>query len=379
MVARALRVVVLIVIVSVTGGLAMRVQAQPAIEDRLVLLTPAPRLTTDPTMAAFAEYARRQFGVNVRVIVVNAGSPVAYGRIREWNGRPEADLFWSGEPALYDDLAERKLLVPHEISEATLRDVPASIGTPKPIFLKDPKGFWVGSVLVSYGLVWQPRLLKRLGPEAIRDWDDLLDCRLKGNIAQATPDRSSTNHSSYEVVLQLNGWQKGWEWAQRLGANTGLFVAGSRDVPTVVAKGEFAVGFAVPVTMAFDDFKSGYDLRFVHPTAGFVTPEPLAVLAGARSPRAAKAFIQFALSDEGQQLFMSVGLFSIMPKYRMEGPPGSALDRMAQFSGVRSFYDKPIRNVYDDDVAQKRYGEVNTVFRKLILERHDDLKKLHCR
>lgn len=90
------------------------------------------------------EYVRRQFGVGIRVIVVNAGTPVAYGRIREWGGRPEADLFWSGEPALYDDLAERKLLVPHESPEAMVRDIPATIGTPKPIALKDPKGFLGG-------------------------------------------------------------------------------------------------------------------------------------------------------------------------------------------------------------------------------------------
>jgi iron(III) transport system substrate-binding protein len=372
-------VAVLGLIAFLMGSPAAPIQAQAPIEDRLVILTPAPRLTVDPTAAAFTEHVRRRYGVPIRVIVVNAGTPVAYGRIREWGGRPEADLFWSGEPALYDDLAERRLIVPHEVPEAILREIPASIGTPKPITLKDPRGFWVGSVLVSYGLVWNPRLLRRLGIDAIRDWDDLLDCRLKGQIAQATPDRSSTNHSSYEVILQLHGWQKGWEWAQRLGANTGIFVAGSRDVPTVVAKGEFAVGFAVPVTMAFDDFRSGFDIRFVHPTAGYVTPEPMAVLAGARSSRAARAFIQWALSDEGQLLFMSVGLFSIMPKYRMEGPAGSPLNSMAQFSGVRSFYDKPIRNVYDEDVAQRRYSEVNAVFRKLILERHDELKRLYCR
>jgi ABC-type Fe3+ transport system substrate-binding protein len=379
MVQRTSRIVIFTLLITLLGLSRVPVQSQPAIEDRLVILTPAPRLTADPTAAAFTEFARRQYGVGIRVVIVNAGTPVAYGRIREWAGRPEADVFWSGEPALYDDLAERKLIVPHEVPEAVLREMPASIGTPKAITLRDPKGFWVGSVLVSYGLVWNPRVLRRVGLDGIRDWDDMLDCRLKGQIAQATPDRSSTNHSAYEVLLQLNGWQKGWEWSQRLGANTGIFVPGSRDVPTVVAKGEFGVGFAVPVTMAFDDFKSGFDIRFVHPTAGYVTPEPLAVLAGARSTRAARAFIHWALSDEGQRLFMSVGLFSIMPKYRMEGPPGSALARMAEFSGVRSFYDKPIRNVYDEDVARNRYSEVNAVFRKLILERHDELKKLHCR
>ncbi len=364
--------------VSLTAFPAEFTQAQAAIEDRLVIITPVARTVADPTVAAFTEFARRQFNVTVRVTVTSAGTPVAYGRIREWGGRPEADVFWGGEPALFDDLAERKLIAPIELQEAVLREIPASIGTPKPIALKDPKGFWVGCCLTPYGLVWHPRKLKRLGVEAIRDWDDLLDCRLKGEVAQATPDRSSSNHASVEVILQSHGWQKGWEWLQRLGANTGNFVPRSRDVPTVVAKGEFTVGFAVPAYMAFEDLLDGHDLKYVLPTAGFVTPEPLAILAGSRSPRAARAFIQYALSEDGQKVMMSRGQYGITPKHRMEGPAGSQLERMAQFAGARSFFDKPVRNIYDDDVAQGRYSLVNETFRKLVTERHGDLKKLHC-
>jgi len=357
---------------------AFPTQAQSPIEDRLVIITPVARTVADPTVAAFVEYARRQFNIAVRVTVTSAGTPVAYGRIREWGGRPEADVFWGGEPALFDDLAERKLVTALELPEAVLREIPAAIGTPKQILLKDPRGFWVGCCLTPYGLVWHPRLLKRLGMEAIRDWDDLLDCRLKGQVAQATPARSSSNHASYEVLLQTHGWQKGWEWGQRLGANTGIFVARSRDVPTVVAKGEFAVGFAVPAYMAFEDLLDGHDLKYVHPTSGFVTPEPLAVLAGSRSPRAARAFIQYALSDEGQRVMMARGQYGITPKHRMEGAAGSQLERMAQFAGARSFFDKPVRNIYDDDVAQGRYPLVNDTFRKLIEERHGELKRLYC-
>jgi hypothetical protein len=62
----------------------------------------------------------------------------------------------------------------------------------------------------------------------------------------------------------------------------------------------------------------------------------------------------------------------------MEGPAGSPLARMAEFTGVRSFFDKPVRNIYDDDVAQGRYSLVNDTFRKLVLERHTELKRLHC-
>lgn len=353
-------------------------EAQAAIEDRLVIITPVARTVADPTVAAFIEYARRQFNVTVRVTVTSAGTPVAYGRIREWAGRPEADVFWGGEPALFDDLALRRLVAPLELPEAVVREIPAAIGTPKQVLLKDPKGFWIGCCLTPYGLVYHPRLLKRIGMEVIRDWDDLLDCRLKGQVAQATPSRSSSNHASYEVILQTHGWQKGWEWAQRLGANTGIFVARSRDVPTVVAKGEFAAGFAVPAYMAFEDLLGGHDIKYVHPTAGFVTPEPLAILAGARSPRAARAFIQYALSDEGQRVMMARGQYGITPKHRMEGPAGSQLEQMAQFAGTRSFFDKPVRNIYDDDVAQGRYALVNDTFRKLIEERHGELKRLHC-
>jgi iron(III) transport system substrate-binding protein len=353
-------------------------RAQQPIENRLVIITPVARTVTEPTVAAFREFARRRYNVDVQVTVVSAGTPVAYGRIREWGGRPEADIFWGGEPALFDDLAERKLLAPLELPESVLREIPASIGTPKPVLLKDPRGFWVGCCLTPYGLVYHPRLLRRVGLQTLREWDDLLDCRLKGQIAQATPDRSSSNHATYEVILQLYGWQKGWEWAQRLGANTGIFVARSRDVPTVVAKGEFAVGFAVPAYMAFEDLLSGYELRYVHPTAAFVTPEPLAVLAGARNPRAAREFIQFALSEEGQKTMMARGQYGISPKYKMEGPPGSPLARMAEFTGIKSFFEKPVRNVYDDNVAQKRYSEVNEVFRKLVLERHAELKRRFC-
>ncbi len=371
-------IVITALFVSVIAWPAVRTQAQAAIEDQLAIITPVARSVADPAADAFKEFARRQFNVNVNVSIVSAGTPVAYGRIREWAGRPDADIFWGGEPALFDDLAERKLLALLELPESVLREIPASIGTPKPIFLKDPKAFWVGCCLTPYGITWHPRLLKRLGMDAIKDWDDLLDCRLKGQVSQATPDRSSSNHASVEVILQLHGWQKGWEWLQRLGANSGIFVARSRDVPTVVAKGEFAAGFAVPAYMAFEDLLAGNDLKYLTPTAGFVTPEPLAVIAGTRHPRAARAFIQFILSEAGQKIVMSRGEYGITPKHRMEGPAGSTVERMAEFAGVRSFFDKPVRNIYDDDVAQGRYSLVNDTFRKLVVERHNDIKKLYC-
>ena len=350
--------------------------AQAPIEDELTLITPVAKTLTDPTLADFAAYAKEKWNVTLRTSSLAAGTPVAYGRILEWKGRPEADIVWGGESALYDKLAEQKLVARLDLPKATMDAIPATIGKPKPIYLKDPKGFWTGTVLEPYGLVYHPKVLQRLGVPEPKDWDDLLHPKLKGHVAQCAPSRSSSSHATYEVILQRDGDQKGWEFLKRLGANTGMFTARSRDVPSVVAKGEFAAGFAVPSYMAFEDRLAGFDIKFVAPKTAWITPEPIAILAGAKNPNAARAFIEFVLSERGQRVAMERGVFPITPKYRVQGAPGSKAEMAVEFTGgLRSYFDVEVTNIYDDEIAQKRYEAVNSRFRKDVESIAEELKK----
>ncbi len=346
------------------------------IEDELVLITPVAKTLTDPTLADFAMYAKEKWNITLKTSALAAGTPVAYGRILEWKGRPEVDIMWGGESALYDKLAEQKLIVRLDLPKAVLDAIPATIGKPKPIYLKDPKGFWTGTVLEPYGLVYQPAVLKRLGVPEPKDWDDLLHPKLKGQVAQCAPSRSSSSHATYEVILQRDGDEKGWAWLKRLGANTGIFTARSRDVPSVVARGEFAAGFAVPSYMAFEDKLAGFDIKFVAPKTAWVTPEPIAVLAGAKHPKAALAFIEYMLSERGQRVAMERGVFPITPKFRVQGAPGSRAEMAVEFTGgIRSYFDVDVTNIYEDDKAQGRYEQVNEQFRKEIELNWETLKK----
>src|SRR5438128_10070159 len=306
--------------------------AQAPIEDELVLITPVSKFVFDGALKAFAEYAKEKWNVTVRTNAIPAGTPVAYGRIVEWKGKPDADIFWGGESALFEKLAEQKLLQKVEISKEAWDSIPASIGKPKPIPLKDKDGYWVGTALEPYGLVYHPVKIKRLGIAEPKDWEDLLNPNLKGEVAQCAPTRSSSSNATYEVILSMHGEDKGWQWLKRLGDNTGHFTARSRDVPTVVAKGEYAAGFAVPSYMAFEEKLAGFDIRFVAPKNAFVTPEPMAILAGARNPKAARAFIEFLLTERGQRVFMERGLFPITPRYKVQGPPGSTAAMAVEFT-----------------------------------------------
>src|SRR6266478_2276746 len=126
--------------VLLAAGASGAALGQAPIESELALITPVSKFIHDAALKAFADYAKEKWNVPVKVSAIPAGTPVAYGRIVEWKGKPEVDIFWGGESALFEKLAEQKLLQKVEISREVWESVPASIGKPKPIPLKDKEG-----------------------------------------------------------------------------------------------------------------------------------------------------------------------------------------------------------------------------------------------
>ena len=103
-------------------------QSPAPIEGELNLITPVSKFIHDAALKAFADYAKEKWNLSVKVSAIPAGTPVAYGRIVEWKGKPEVDLFWGGESALFEQRAEQKLLQKVAITKPVWDSVPASIG-----------------------------------------------------------------------------------------------------------------------------------------------------------------------------------------------------------------------------------------------------------
>jgi iron(III) transport system substrate-binding protein len=136
------------------------------------------------------------------------------------------------------------------------------------------------------------------------------------------------------------------------------------------------VGFAVPSYFAFEDRLAGFDIRYVAPRTAWITAGPAAILRGARHPKAARAFVEFLLSERGQQIAVDRGLFPILPGHRIQGPPGSTAEMAVEFNGgLRSYYDVEVISLYDDALAQRRYEQVNASFREEIEAVIDELKR----
>lgn len=139
---------------------------------------------------------------------------------------------------------------------------------------------------------------KRLGSIEVNGYADLLNPLLKGQIAFADPEFSS---SSWEHLINMlfamgNGIpENGWSYVEQLCLNLdGKIQQGSSAVYEGVAKGSFAVG------LTFEEGAANYaqndsNISIVYMKEGVVfTPDGIYLLKNARNPENAKRFIDYA-------------------------------------------------------------------------------------
>jgi iron(III) transport system substrate-binding protein len=201
----------------------------------------------------------------------------------------------------------------------------------------DQNGRWFGCVLSAYGIIYNRDSLKRLGIEQEpRQWTDLKDPRLVGEVALCDPTKSGSIAKAFENVIQQQmqrrlvalrsenpgaepkalenraareGWVEGLRLMQIIGANSRYFTDTSQKPPIDVAAGNCAVGMCIDFygrqqEEAVRRRDASTRLGYVSPVGGTVSSvDPIALLRGARSPEVARAFIEYVLSMDGQRLW----------------------------------------------------------------------------
>lgn len=201
----------------------------------------------------------------------------------------------------------------------------------------DRNGLWIGSVLSSYGLLYNTDSLRRLGISAApTQWTDLSNPKLFGEIALADPTKSSSIAKVLENIIQQQmqrrlhalqaanpgtdpktlegravreGWKDGMKLLQLIGANARYFTDTSQKPPIDVSQGDSAIGLCIDFygrQQAEAVLRRGGSSRltYVAPRGGSVSSvDPVALLRGAPHREAAVAFIEYVLSMEGQKLW----------------------------------------------------------------------------
>jgi iron(III) transport system substrate-binding protein len=264
--------------------------ASPAadLEDTLTVLCTPQEDWCQVMVARFEE----QFGVDTSYVRLSSGEALA--RLKAGAGAPEFSVWWGGPADGFVAANADGLLESYASPNAEA--IPAE--------QKDPDGVWTGVYVGALGFCSNAAVLQDLGVDVPNSWDDLADPALKGQVAIAHPASSGTSYTAlFTQVLRLGGQDQAIAFMQRVHPNILQYTTSGAAPAEMAGRGEVAVS----VVFSHDcvrNFEAGFsDLQVSFPEEGTgYEIGGAALIAGAPEPNAAKAWIDWALEADTQEI-----------------------------------------------------------------------------
>ncbi|HWK47268.1 MAG TPA: ABC transporter substrate-binding protein [Stellaceae bacterium] len=274
--------------------------ARAAADGRLVLYTSQPDKISAETVAAFA---REQPGVTVEVFRSGTTEIVNKLQAEIVAGDPRPDLLFIADAVSMEQLkADGRLLADPEADVSTLPE-----GT------YDPDKTYFGTKLITTGIMYN-----KAAPMKPASWKDLVSAAAKGQVVLPSPLYSGAAAIHMGTIAETPGL--GADYYAELARNGAQAVKGNGAVVTAVAGGQKMYGVIVEF-MALNARDKGSPVDFVFPQEGVsAVTEPVAILKTAKNPVAAKAFVAFLLSKQGQELSVKQGF--LPARTDVAPPPG---------------------------------------------------------
>lgn len=338
-----------------TVGLCFTATDTVAADNELVIVT---SFAADQT--AVFKQAFNKDHPDIDLNIINKGTSAGVQYLQETAGNNKTDLFWASSPDAFEVLKVNNLLEKY---------VPAVKKTASEINgfqIDDPDGYFLGFALSGYGFMWNTSYMKAYKLPDPKTWDDLTKPIYFQHLGISAPSRSGTTHLEIETILQGQGWEKGWETVKEIAGNAKLITNRSFGVPEGVDSGEFGIGIVIDY-FGFTSKAAGFPVKFQYPEGTTLVPATIGVVANAPHAKAAHTFVDFVLSEKGQELLFNPKVMRLPVdkdayKNAPEGIPDPFKGEIK--AGVH----------FDSDLSQGRYNVVNSLYDVMITYRFGELQ-----
>lgn len=268
------------------GGAACRGDARTP----LLLYSPHGR---DQLTLLEREFERRHPDVDVRWL--DMGSQEILDRLRFERVNPQADVWFGGPTTLFDRGVHDSLLEPYHPAWADQVDS-AGIG---------PNDLYWPAYRTPAVIAFNSRAVTRA--DAPHDWDEVLEPRWHDKVLIRDPMASGTMRAIWGLIITRSLHATGdtaaaWAWLRRLDAQTKAYTLNPAVLDAKLARQEGLVTLWDLPDILISRSK-GMPFDYVFPRSGTVViDDAIGLVRGARHAAAAREFIDFVGSVEGQLL-----------------------------------------------------------------------------
>jgi len=314
---------------ALVAGLAGTAMADPS--GKLVLYTSQPNADAQQTVDAFtAKYP------DVEVEWFRDGTTKVMGKLAaEFEaGQPQPDVLLIADMVTMEGLeAEGRLMAYPEADTSAYGDQ-----------LMDAEGHYFSTKLITTGIVYNTSA--EMVPTS---WNDLLKPEAKGQIVMPSPLTSGA--ATIHMAALTSNPDLGWDLYQGLADQGTNPQGGNGGGYKAVAGGEKLYGFVVDF-LPIRELSNGAPVAFVFPEEGVsAVTEPVAILSTARNPEAAKAFVDFLISTEGQELAASMGYLPAHPD--VAAPAG-----FPALSDIKLMDFDPAKALAEDQANKQKFLDI---------------------
>ncbi|MDR7544615.1 MAG: ABC transporter substrate-binding protein [Armatimonadota bacterium] len=256
----------------------------------VVLYTSVPQeLATEFGRAFMRKYPQ------IKLEILRSGSTEIEKRIYAEleTGGIRADLLWLADAPIFITLRDRGVLLPYRSPDA--RFVPADF--------RDRGNHFIAGRLINMIIATNTTLIPtRAAPKS---WTDLP--RYGKTAAMPNPLFSGSVFVTIATFVQ----KYGWAWFERARKEGMQVLRGNTEVARGLAAREFGVGMTLDF-IVYGLIQDGAPLAIIWPEDGAVAvPSPVAILKSSKNPEAAKRFVDYVISVEGQKFLASQGVVPV--------------------------------------------------------------------
>lgn len=277
-------------ILALIAGFALPAPAQ---EGKLLLYTSQPNNDAQQTIDAFkAKHPR------VEISFVRDGTPRIMAKLAAEiaAGAPQPDLLLIADSVTMEGLKAEGRLMAHPGADVSAYQAG----------VHDAQKFWFSTKLITTGIVYNTK-----APFKPESWADLARPEAKGQLVMPSPLNSGA--ALIHAATLTGTLPGGWDYYKSLKGNAAQAGGANGDVLRQVATGEKLFGMIVDF-MPIREKAKGAPVEFVFPKEGVsAVTEPVAILSTTKNAVAARAFIDFLLSKEGQELALKQGYVPAHP------------------------------------------------------------------